>query len=145
MDQGVIYFIINVIIKDQQYVYLKMRMIIYLEDMLQFHGHPSSGSYYTANGSFLFTLTNIHGTEPTKFPNNKNYNYAVYHNSGYGPTFGYGHDIYISNNYLNNNCSEANLGYSYNDVLGKGNSTFSSNNNSSSFKLKELEVFKLFN
>ena len=105
----------------------------------------SNSSYYTANGSFLFTLTNIHGTEPTKFPNHDNYDKAVYHNSDRGPAFGYGHDIYISNNYLNNNSSEANLGYSYNDVLGKGNSTFSSNNNTNQFKLKELEVFKLFN
>ena len=113
--------------------------------MLQFHGHPSSGSYYTANGSFLFTLTNIHGTEPTKFPNHQNYSCAVYHNSDRGPAFGNDHDIYISNNYLNNNSSSSAIGNAYNDVLGKGNSTFSSNNNSSRFKLKELEVFKLFN
>ena len=31
----------------------------------------SNGSYYAANGSFLFTLTNIHGTAPTKYPNDK--------------------------------------------------------------------------
>ena len=103
----------------------------------------SNSSYYAANGSFLFTLTNIHGTAPTKYPNNQNYDYAVYHNSGYGPTFGGNHDLYIPNNYLNSN-SYSSLGYSYSDVLGKGNSIFSSNNNSNNFKLKELEVFKLF-
>ena len=32
-----------------------------------------------ANGSFLFTLTNIHGAAQTKFPNTQNSNYAVYH------------------------------------------------------------------
>ena len=103
----------------------------------------SNGSYYAANGSFLFTLTNIHGTAPTKYPNNQNYDYAVYHNSDRGPTFGGNHDLYIHNNYFNNN-SYSSLGYSYSDVLGKGNSIFSSNNNSNNFKLKELEVFKLF-
>ena len=41
----------------------------------------SDGNYHTANGSFLFTLTNIHGTKPTKFPNSQNQNYAVQHRS----------------------------------------------------------------
>ena len=105
----------------------------------------SNSSYYAANGSFLFTLTNIYGIGPTKFPNNQNYDNAVYHNSGYGPTFGGNHDLYISSNCLNNNSSSSELGYSYSDILGKGNSIFSGNNNSNSFKLKEIEVFKLFN
>ena len=30
-----------------------------------------NGNYHAANGSFLFTLTNIHGTAPTKYPNTK--------------------------------------------------------------------------
>ena len=106
----------------------------------------SDGNYHAAaNGSFLFTLTNIHNTVPTKYPNTQNYNYAVYHDSGYGPTFGGNHDLYISNNYLNNNSSYCSLGYSYPDVLGQGNSIFSGDVNTKSFKLKELEVFKLFN
>ena len=48
----------------------------------------TSGNYYSASGSFLFTLTNIHNTAPTKYPNTQNHGNAVYHNSGYGPTFG---------------------------------------------------------
>ena len=104
-----------------------------------------NGKYHTANGSFLFTLTNIHGTAPTKYPNTQNNNYAVYHYSGCGPTFGYGHDLYICNNYLNNTSSCTYLGYSYPDVLGKGNSIFTGDNNTDNFKLKELEVFKLLN
>ena len=59
----------------------------------------SDGSYHAANGSFLFTLTNIHGTKPTKFPNSQNQNYAVQHLSDYGPIFGNGWDLYISDNY----------------------------------------------
>ena len=105
----------------------------------------SDNNYHTANGSFLFTLTNIHGTSPTKFPNTQNYNYAVYHGKNHGPAFGGNHDLYISDNYLNNNSSYCSFGNSYPDVLGKGNSTFSGDVNTINFKIKELEVFKLLN
>ena len=95
--------------------------------------------------AFLFTLTNIHRTEPTKFPNTQYQNYAVCHNSNYGPAFGSGSDLYISNNYFNNNDSYSNLGYAYPDVLGKGTSVFTgdANNNNQNIKIKEVEVFKL--
>ena len=105
----------------------------------------SDNNFHAANGSFLFTLTNIHGTAPTKYPNTQNCEDAVYHNSGYGPIFGCGYDLYICNNYLNNSSSYASLGGAYPDVLGKGNSIFSGDNNNTNFKLKELEVFKLLN
>ena len=105
----------------------------------------SDGNWHAANGSFLFTLTNIHGTTPTKYPNTQNYDCSVYHYSGYGPTFGGNHDLHICNNYLNDASSYARLGNSYPDVLGKGNSIFTGDNNNTHFKLKELEVFKLLN
>ena len=99
------------------------------------------------NGCFLFTLTNIYGTEPTKFPNS-NQNNAVYHSSSYGPIFGSAHNLLIYSDYLNNNNSYALIGVSYNDyqdVLGKGNSVFTGDVNTNSFKLKELEIFKVYN
>ena len=105
----------------------------------------SNSKWNTDYNSFLFTLTNIHGIGPTKYPISQYHENAVYHNSGYGPTFGGGHDLYICNNYLNNNSSYAALGSSYADILGKGNSIFSGDNNTNSLKLKELEVFKLTN
>ena len=105
----------------------------------------SDNNYHNANGSFIFTLTNIHGTPPTKFSNFIHPEYAVYHGNDRGPAFGGAHDIYISNNYLNNANSYSNLGHSYTDILGKGKSIFSGDNNSSNFKMKELEVFKLLN
>ena len=108
---------------------------------------PSFGSMKSENGCFLFTLTNIYGTEPTKFPNS-NQNNAVYHSSSYGPIFGSAHNLLIYSDYLNNNNSYARIGGSYNDyqdVLGKGNSVFSGDINTESFKLKELEVFKVYN
>ena len=96
----------------------------------------SDNNFHAANGSFLFTLTNIHGTAPTKYPNTNNYNNAVYHGSDHGPIFGCGYDLYICNNYLKSNSSYAGLDYSYPDVLGKGNSIFSGDNNTNNFKLK---------
>ena len=103
-----------------------------------------NGGYKYANGSFLFTLTNIYGIAPTKFPNTQNQNYAVYHGSSYGPIFGSGHDLYIRNDYFNNkvNC---NLGSAYPDIIGKGSSIFTgdASNNDKNIVLKELEVFKL--
>jgi len=103
----------------------------------------SNNNWSYANGSFLFTLTNIHGTEPTQFPIFQNSNYALYQHSSYGPTFGGGHDLNICNNYLNNNSSYCGLGNTYSDVLGRGNSIFSGDANSSNIKIKELEVFKM--
>ena len=105
----------------------------------------SVNNYQTSYNNFLYTLTNIHGTSPTKFPISRRYERAVYDNSGYGPTFGGNHDLYISNNYLSNNSSYCDFGYSYIDSLGYGNSIFSGDANSNNFKLKEMEVFKLLN
>ena len=102
----------------------------------------NNGSYRSASESFLFTLTNIYNTAPTKFPNS-NASYSLYFISSYGPTFGGGHDIYTCSNFINNNSSTG-FPHSYTDTLGKGYSIFSGDRNSSSFKLKELEVFKLF-
>ena len=105
----------------------------------------SDGNWHSSYDNFLCTLTNIHGTAPAKFPITQNYENAIYDYSSYGPTFGGNHDININNNYLNNNSSYCNLGYSYTDSLGHGNSIFSGDVNSNNFKLKEMEVFKLLN
>ena len=103
----------------------------------------SSEGYKSANDSFLFTLTNIHNTNPIKFPNT-NTSYSVYHGP-IGPSFGGGCDLYIYNNYLNNQ-SYTNFGHSYQDTSGKGLSIFTgdANNNNQKIKIKELEVFKLY-
>ena len=105
-----------------------------------------SGSWRSANGSFLFTLTNIHGTEPTKFPNTQNQNNAIYLHINYGPTFGNGHDLYICNNYLTSNNSFTNFGNcAFPDILGKGKSIFTGdpNNGNNRIIIKELELFSL--
>ena len=102
----------------------------------------SDGNYHSANESFLFSLTNIHGTAPTKFPS-ANQKQEVYHYKDYGPVFGRGYGLKICGDYLNNNNSYAKIDKDYQDVLGKGFSTFSGDINNNHFKLKELEVFKV--
>ena len=104
----------------------------------------SRQNYYTDYNSFLFTLTNIYGIAPTKFPIFQNQDKAVYHGGQYGPIFGGGHDLYIRNDYPNKK-AYSNIGHTYQDVLGKGRSIFTGDksNNDSDFILKELEIFKL--
>jgi len=100
----------------------------------------TNSGWKSAPDSFIFTLTNIHGTEPTKFPNSSSGS-SIYDSSSYGPTFGGGHDIYT-----NKEGSYAGFPSSYKDILGKGKSIFTGdlNNSNSSFNLKEIEVFKIF-
>ena len=102
------------------------------------------GEYVNAPGSFLFTLTNIYNTEPIKFESKKD-KYEILYNTERGPSFGHGTDLGINKNFKNAG------GYShfpntYIDILGKGKSIFTGNkdNDIVTFKVKEIEVFKLF-
>ena len=101
------------------------------------------GSYRKAPDSFIFTLTNIHNTEPTKFPNT-NDGKEVYHKKKLGPIFGNEYDIYISNDFLQGN-NYSTFPSSYKDVLGKGKSVFTGDidNNNQKIIIKEIEVFEL--
>ena len=96
----------------------------------------SSGNWQKLNDSFIFTLTNIYD-KPTKFPHIEG-ECSVFHHSSYGPTF---QDFYIRDNF------KCQLWFprGHKDVLGKGRSIFTGDNNTSQFYLKEIEVFKLFN
>ena len=100
----------------------------------------NSGRDKTANDCFLFTLTNIYNTEPTKFPYVSGR--SVYHDSGYGPYFGYDLGFYTS---FDDNSNQSGFPSSYQDILGKGKSIFTVdfNNNNKHYKLKEIEIFKL--
>ena len=98
----------------------------------------------SASESFIFTLTNIHETEPTKFPN-KNKNASVYHNYDHGPSFGTYNDINIISDYKKSG-SYSSFPCDYEDTLKKGKSIFTGNldNNESELTVKEIEVFKLY-
>ena len=104
----------------------------------------NSGKNIKTNNCFIFTLTNIYNIEPTKFPNKEN-NDSIYHNSDYGPCFGYYNDIYIGKDFKND-FSYTSFPNNYIDVLGKGKSIITGDfdNNNNKYKLKEIEVFKLY-
>ena len=97
--------------------------------------------YNSAPGSFLFTLSNIHNTEPTQFPS-KNDNKEVYYSSRNGPLFGAGCDIGIGNM---NEPGWSNFPNTYVDILGKGRTIFTRDLDlkKSTFSIKEIEIFKL--
>ena len=100
----------------------------------------SEGSYLKAPNSFIFTLTNIHGIEPIKFPKS-DLNKCVYHNSSYGPTFP--DDICIYKDFIVEK-SYIGFPYRYKDLSNKGKSIFSDKDDNH-VKIKEIEVFKVYN
>ena len=99
-----------------------------------------SGNYKRSSGSFLFSLVNPSGLVPTKMPLIAGREgYAIYCNSGYGPTFGGGHDLHIFNapNTINNSC--ARLNNTYQCPTGQNTNTFLTGYQN--FVVNELEVF----
>ena len=100
--------------------------------------------HYSAPESFLFTLINIYNTEPTKFPS-KNDQKEVRHYYSWGPAFGAGCDLGLNGDFLESG-GWSNGFKTFQDTLGKERSIFTgdSNNNNRNFKIKEIEVFKIF-
>jgi len=98
------------------------------------------GSGYINNSkAFLFSLVNVQNI-PQMF-NSLGKGNEIYRNATYGPTFGSGHDIYISNNSNSNTSSYTNFPYSYQTVqnsTGLTNTFFAGSYN---FKTKEIEIF----
>jgi len=103
----------------------------------------SGGSYTDSAHSFIFSFKNKDGLEPFKLHVKKTNN-AIYDNSGYGPTFGAGHDFYIVNNAGSNTNSYTNLGNSYAEVAGYKYGNSDTRNllaGSYKFQPQEVEVF----
>ena len=101
----------------------------------------NTGSYKNAPNSFIFTLTNIYNTKPTKFHSN-NLGNEICNNIAFGPCFGYGKDIGV----FVNSGNYSKFPTTNQDNLGKGKSIFTGNknNNKEDFILKEIEVYHLF-
>ena len=80
-----------------------------------------SGYRYDSN-AFLFSLVNKPGWAPVKLPQTGKYSsrrkHSIYDNPSYGPTFGTGRDIYISNHASSNRNSYTNLGSEYSPPSG---------------------------
>ena len=98
-----------------------------------------SGSYKYCAESFLFSLVNLSGTEPTKMPlkGTTNLN-EIFCNSGYWPAFGGGNDLYIANGANANSNSYSNLGHTY-QCPANANSSFLVGQKK--FCVNEMEVF----
>ena len=102
----------------------------------------NNGKEKSSPDSFIFTLTNQYNIEPTIFPS-KNDGKEVYHDITYGPRFGNGRDIGTEGDFMKKESYSA-FPNTYIDVLNKGKSIFTgeNNNNNQYFKIKEIEVFK---
>ena len=68
-----------------------------------------NSGYKNDTQSFIFSVD-----KQTKYPIFQNYVYAINCNSSYGPTFGGGHDIHVSDNSNANNSSYVNSPHTYN-------------------------------
>ena len=88
----------------------------------------SSNKYQYDSKAFLFSLVNKPGWAPVKLPQTGRYSsnaYSIRFESSYGPIFGRGYDIYISNSASSNSNSYSNLGYTYSPPSGySSGSTF---------------------
>ncbi|XP_068735669.1 uncharacterized protein [Montipora capricornis] len=104
----------------------------------------SSCGYASSSKSFIYSLYNINGFAPVKRqvkPGGQSS--AIYRCSSYGPTFGNGHDIYISNNAASNRASNTYCGYAYPLPSGYSSSGFSCRFYAGSYKFTptDIEVF----
>jgi hypothetical protein len=102
--------------------------------------------YYTSDSNaFIFSLRRSGNSNKKRF-NVRQPTYAFYSHSSYGPTFGGGHDIYVSDSSNTNENSNSNLGRSY--QLPKNityESTEARNYLAGSYRWKttEIEVFQV--
>lgn len=101
----------------------------------------SQGNFHHCSQSFLYSLVNPQGVAPSKMPLVKNQQNAIYCQSGYGPTFGGGHDFYVSTNANTSNASYINLGNTYHLPTGQSNVFFTGARN---FNVTDYEVFGMY-
>ena len=83
-------------------------------------------------------MMNPQGVAPSKMPLVKKKQRAIYCDSSYGPTFGGGHDLHVSNDASTSSFSESNLGYSYQLPTGQQSTFFTGATN---FNVTDYEVF----
>jgi hypothetical protein len=105
-------------------------------------GWSSTNSWGVDNSgqSFLFTVKNAGNIAPRKFSLSSP-SHAIYCNSGYGPTFGSGYDIYVAANCNANTGSYTNLGTDYVNDTGIGNAQVFTGEKQ--FTVQEIEVFAI--
>ena len=82
--------------------------------------------------NFLFSLDSMKYFKPFQ-----NLEWATFHSSTYGPTFGSSHDLYISDNCMSNNS------YNNNGGTYQKNSNYELNGGAYNFKVIDYEVFQI--
>jgi hypothetical protein len=105
----------------------------------------SSGGYTNEPNAFIFSLRRAGVSFKDKFTV-KEATSALYANSGYGPTFGGGHDICIHNQSNTNIGSYSNFGNSYNLPNGytyNGNAKDFLAGSYNQWTTTEIEVYKI--
>ena len=107
-----------------------------------------STGYRASTNAFIFSLVNKDGIPPfkalAKGKYSNNGRYAIYTRANYGPTFGGGHDIYISNNANAGTSSSSNFAHTYQPPSGYSYGSTKVRNllaGSYSFKPNEIETF----
>ena len=102
--------------------------------------------FASSSKSFLYSLYNINGFSPVKLQiKSGRQSYAIYRCSSYGPIFGDGHDILISNNAASNRYSYTFCGRTYHLPPGYSSSysscRFYAGGGSHKFSPTDVEVF----
>ena len=102
--------------------------------------------YASSSKSFVYSLYNINDFSPVKLQiRSGKQSYAIYRCSDYGPIFGSGHDLLISNKAASNRYSYTGCGDTYH--LPPGNSSsgsscrFYAGGGSNKFSPTDVEVF----
>ena len=105
----------------------------------------SSGEFKSDPNAFLFSLTN-NDNRPCKLKieNPNQHRYAIFCGSLMdGPSFGIGHDLFISNDANSNTFSYSNVGLTYLHPEYKSNEARSFLAGSQYFQLSEIEIYKI--
>ena len=97
--------------------------------------NQNTNSYITDTDAFLFSLVNAYNTSVKMLPNNP----SIYSHYNQGPTFGYGHDIYLPDN--------SNLVFGYTYIYSYQSPSFVTDRNSFLagsyyFLADEIEVYE---
>ena len=104
----------------------------------------NTSGYKSDDHAFIFTLVNARSL-PELFPVRVGDKHSIYCNGMYGPTFGGGNDIRISDNSSQTRTSFSNLGHSYNCKYFSCNTAEARSflAGSQNFQTTEIEVFQL--
>ena len=122
---------------------LEQTALITLDSIFNVSLIDSSSYYQHDSQAFLFSLVNKPGWAPVKLPQTDSSNrYSICQcSSGYGPIFGGGNDLHISNYASSNSNSYSNLGATYSPPSGYSyGSTFTKTFLAGSYKFTPDEV-----